>query len=334
MRLCAISVDLDEVPCYAAIHGIDTHASSAHAIYEKAVPRLQRFFEREKVAATFFAVGQDLTHAPNAEALRDLQASGHEIASHSYGHHYDLSQRGRAFIEDDIRQSLDAIEKATGKRPTGFRAPGYTMTNEVFDVLRSLGLQYDSSVFPCPSYYIAKSAMIGAIAARAWTGKTKKSRSIIDDPRVLVAPADPYTPGDSYWRASASSRDAISPRGKPATSSREGNQQAMIEVPIGVTRHARLPFIGTSVALAGETGAQLLAMQMVGRPVVVLELHGIDLADADKDGLVWLRPHQPDLRKTAAQKDAAIRAALSVFRANGYKFVTTHEAAMASRNAH
>ena len=70
LRLCAVSVDLDEVPCYAAIHGIDTHAASAHAIYEKAVPRLQRFFAREKVAATFFAVGQDLTHAPNAEALR------------------------------------------------------------------------------------------------------------------------------------------------------------------------------------------------------------------------------------------------------------------------
>ena len=317
LRLCAVSVDLDEVPCYAAIHGIDTQAGSAHAIYEKAVPRLQRFFAREKVAATFFAVGQDLTHAPNAEALRDLQASGHEIASHSQGHHYDLSQRGRAFIEDDIRQSLDAIEKATGKRPTGFRAPGYTITNEMFDVLRSLSLAYDSSVFPCPSYYSAKTAMIGAIAARAWTGKTKKSRSIIDDPRVLLAPANPYVPSDSYWRASSShSRDAL------------------VEVPIGVTRRARLPFIGTSVALAGETGAQLLATQMVGRPVVVLELHGIDLADADEDGLAWLRPHQPDLRKTAAQKDAAIRAALSVLRTNGYKFVTTHEAAMASRSAH
>jgi len=299
--------------------------ASAHAIYEKAVPRLRRFFEREKVAATFFAVGRDLTHAPNAEALRDLQASGHEIASHSQGHHYDLSQRGRAFIEDDIRQSLDSIEKATGKRPTGFRAPGYTVTNEMFDVLRSLGLAYDSSVFPCPSYYSAKTALIGAIAARAWVGKTKKSRSIIDDPRVLLAPADPYTPGDSYWRAASSpSPDAIS---------REGNQQALIEIPIGVTRRARLPFIGTSVALAGEIGAQFLAMQMVGRPVVVLELHGIDLADAEEDGLGWLRPHQPDLRKTAAEKDTAIRAALSVLRTNGYKFVTTHEAAMAARSA-
>lgn len=316
MRLCAVSVDLDEVPCYAAIHGIDANMpalqESAHAIYERAVPRLQRFFEREKIAATFFAVGQDLAHAPNAEVLRDLQASGHEIASHSFGHHYDLTRRGRAFIEADIRQSLDAIERATGKRPTGFRAPGYTITDEVFEVLRSLGLQYDSSVFPCPSYYGAKAAMINALRVRALTGKTKKSHSIIDDPRVLAAPANPYIPGDVYWRASSSaSRDAL------------------IEVPIGVTRRTRLPFIGTSVALAGETGAQLLATQMVGRPVVVLELHGIDLADADQDGLAWLRQHQPDLRKTAAEKDIALRGAISVLRANGYKFVTTHEAAMA-----
>ena len=73
----------------------------------------------------------------------------------------------------------------------------------------------------------------------------------------------------------------------------------------------------------------MLARQMVGRPVVVLELHGIDLADAEGDGLGWLAPHQPDLRRSAVQKRAAIAAAMETMRANGYRFVTTEEAAAA-----
>ena len=43
----------------------------------------------------------------------------------------------------------------------GFRAPGYTITDEVFDVLAELGVAYDSSVFPCPAYWAAKAAAIG-----------------------------------------------------------------------------------------------------------------------------------------------------------------------------
>ena len=72
---------------------------------------------------------------------------------------------GRAEIRRQIEEGARAIERATGERPVGFRAPGYTITDEVFDVLAELGVAYDSSVFPCPAYWAAKAAAIALIAA-------------------------------------------------------------------------------------------------------------------------------------------------------------------------
>ncbi len=300
MRLCAVSVDLDEIACYAAIHGL-SHEGSERAIYEKALPRLARLFDEEGLRATFFAVGADLDEE-NAARLRALHAAGHEIGNHSLSHRYDLTRLGRDAIRAEIEGGADAIERACGERPAGFRAPGYTITDEVFDVLAELGVRYDSSVFPCPAYYGAKAAAIAAIRARG-----RRSRSIVDDPRVLTAPADPYRAGRPYWR-----------RGR-----------GVAELPIGVSRGPRLPFIGTYVALAGEAGARLMARSIAGRPLVNLELHGIDLADADEDGLRWLAPHQLDLRRSARAKEASIRAAIRELRDAGYELVRLRDAAEA-----
>jgi hypothetical protein len=305
-RLCAVSVDLDEVPCYTAIHGLPSPRDDrAHAIYRRALPRFAELFADLGVPATFFAVGRDLADRPSQRALRKLAEVGHEIGSHSQSHFYDLIRRPRAVIEREVVDASDAIEDAVGARPVGFRAPGYTVTDELLDVLAAEGLLYDSSVFPCPSYYGLKAAAISAIALRG-----RKSRSIVGDPRVLLAPADPYELGRPYHRRGA---------------------RGLVELPVGVTRDetGRLPYIGTSVVMAGERGARALTELVVGRPLVNLELHGIDLADADEDGLGFLRPHQPDLRKTRRQKEAALRAALGRLREAGYRFVPLAAAARA-----
>ncbi|MBK8169737.1 MAG: polysaccharide deacetylase family protein [Sandaracinaceae bacterium] len=299
----ALSVDLDEIPCYAAIHGIESQGLSAvHAVYDKAIPRYEELLDKEGIRATFFTIGSDLSREENAATIARLCAAGHEIANHSYSHFYDLTRRDRDVIRNDIAMGAREIERVTKKKPVGFRAPGYTITDTVFEVLEELGVEYDSSVFPCPSYFAAKSAAIAAISFRG-----RKSRSIVDDPRVLFAPADPYRVGKPYWKKG----------------------RGLLELPIGVTRDAtaRLPYIGTSVVLWGEPAAKQLTRAIIGRPFVNLELHGIDLSDAEQDNLDFLRPHQPDLRKTFVQKSSALRAAIHQLRDAGYEFVTCAEAA-------
>ena len=302
-RLAAVSVDLDEIPCYTAIHGLVARRDETrHAIYRAALPRLADLFARSGIPATFFAIGRDLADAQNAAALVRLAAAGHEIGNHSLHHHYDLSRLSRAEMQAEVEGGIAAIESHVGVRPTGFRAPGYTINDALFDVLRQLNVGYDSSVFPCPAYYAAKVAAIAAIKLRG-----RRSRSVIDDPRVLSARANPYRIGSPYFRAG----------------------EGMLELPIGVTRTAagRLPFIGTSLVLAGTAGARALTRAIIGRPLINLELHGIDLADAMADGLSFLAPYQPDLRRTAQQKSATLAAVFSDLVRAGYRFVTLAEAA-------
>ncbi len=305
-KLAAVSVDLDEIDCYAAIHGLDQASlideDARRAIYRRALPRLTGLFERLSIPVTFFAIGRDLVHDDNRRALAALHAQGHEIANHSLNHFYDLTRREREVQRAEIAGGADAIEAAVGVRPRGFRAPGYTVTDALLEVLAEEGALYDASVFPCPPYYLAKVSAIAAIKLR---GRT--SHSIVDHPRVMFAPAEPYRIGKSYTQ-----------RG-----------EGLVEIPNGVTSNltGRLPFIGTSVALAGERGARVLASLASRRNFVSLELHGIDLADADEDGLTALAPHQPDLRKRAADKEAALVAAIETLARRGFRFVTLADAA-------
>jgi hypothetical protein len=303
-RLCAVSVDLDEIPCYTAIHGLSVALTptAAQAVYRKALPRLAALFDAQHVRATFFAIGRDLQHAHAAQALRTLAAQGHEIGNHSYDHRYDLTRLSPEQMREQVLRGSQAIEQAVGQRPHGFRAPGYTFTDTLSRILQELELSYDSSVWPCPAYYAPKLLAIGAYRLLK-----RPTRSIPDHPRVLTAPGDPYRMGASYTR-----------RG-----------HGLLELPVGVTRDStgRLPFIGTSLTLAGRAGAELLCRLTEGRELINLELHGIDAADAELDELTGLRDAQWDLRKSAQTKLEILEATLTRLRKAGYSFVTLAEAA-------
>ena len=301
MRLAAVSVDLDEIHHYFEIHGLTPPNGAGTLVYDAAIDRLRGLADAGRFPLTLFAIGRDLDREASRDRLRAAAAEGHEIANHSLDHRYDLVRLGRAEIERQIAEGASVIEAACGRRPVGFRAPGYTITDEVFDVLADLGVLYDASVFPCPAYWMAKTAAIGLIRLRG-----RESRSIVDTPSVLRAPTRPYRAGKPYWTTG----------------------EGVLEIPVQVTRGLRLPFIGTSVTLAGPTRARWLAKMCVGEPLVNLELHGIDVLDAN-DGLEALRPHQPDVKVPHATKTASILAAVEVLRKAGYTFVTMQEAAAA-----
>ena len=300
MRLASVSVDLDEIPNYFEIHGLGSPSGAAASlVYDVALTRLRELADAGGFPLTLFTIGRDVARREASQGLRDAASKGHEIANHSLDHRYDLVRLGRDEIARQIGEGARVIEEATGQAPVGFRAPGYTITDEVFDVLADLGVSYDASVFPCPAYFAAKTAAIGAIALRG-----RKSRSIVDTPKVLLAPTRPYRVGRPYWKRGA----------------------GLLEIPVQVTRGLRLPFIGTSVTLAGPSRARLLAKMCVGEPLVNLELHGIDVLDA-ADGLEALRPHQPDVRVPHRRKLDALFAVVHELRAAGYSFVTMREAA-------
>jgi peptidoglycan/xylan/chitin deacetylase (PgdA/CDA1 family) len=301
-HLCAISVDLDEVHHYFAIHGSTPPAGAAlHAVYERGVRRFRDFAASERLPLTLFAVGADLERAENASLLRAMAEQAHVLGNHTFDHHYDLTRRDEAEIRAQIERANDIIGARAGQRPTGFRAPGYTMSDAVYRALAASGMAYSSSVFPCPWYYAAKVAAIGGYRL---VGKT--SSSIVSSPRVLAAPRGPYRTGEPYFIAGT----------------------GLLELPIQVTPGLRLPFIGTSLIGLGPRLARRLAASLVGQALVNLELHGIDLLD-EHDGLAELAPHQLDLRVPLASKWDVLTEVVRVFRDAGYAFVRLDEAARA-----
>jgi len=300
MRLCSLSIDLDEIPNYHALHGLPAPTGrGATAVYDLALERLDDFARAHALPLTLFAIGADMARPQNALALRRMVERGHEIGNHTLDHRYDLTRLSKPEMARQVQAGILVLEGATQQRPVGFRAPGYTVTDELFDVLLDSEVIYDSSVFPSPAYYLAKAAAKAAIFVRG-----RRSRSVFDSPAVLKAPTRPYRVGTPYWK--------------------KGN--GMLELPVQVTRGLRLPYIGTALTLAGPNRARWLTRQILGEPLVNLELHGIDALDADDD-LEDLRPHQPDVRVAAPKKLDAVSAALELLREAGYTFVLLREAA-------
>ena len=302
-RLASLSVDLDGISHYHAIHGLQplaTNAPARHAVYDLALPRIDDFCRAHGLTSTLFAIGTDLERPKNGTILRGLSERGHAVENHSHSHRYDLSRLSRTELQQDITKAQDAITQATGRTPQGFRAPGYTINDVVLDVLDELSFLYDSSVFPCPFYYGAK---VMIIAGMRVLGRT--SASIIDTPRVVAAPSRPYRPGTPWF---------------------VHGQRSLVELPIQVTPRLRLPLIGTSIGLAGPTVSRILAQACADEPLVNIELHGIDFLDAS-DGLEHLVPYQSELRIPLARRLDALTAVVETLQERGVRFVRLDEAA-------
>jgi peptidoglycan-N-acetylglucosamine deacetylase len=314
-RVVSVSVDLDPVECYWRIHALPgaPPEDARHAILRRCLPRFAELFARHGVRATFFIVARDLDEDALGRALLgQLARDGHELASHTYSHPYDLVRLSSERIASEIDRAHALIGACAGAAPCGFRAPGYDVSAEVLDVLRARRYRYDSSAFPSAPYYGAKALVMGAMRVVG-----RKSGSTLGDPRVLGAPLSPYHPakGAPYRRAP----------GKPGS----GGGLDIIELPISVTPFARLPVIGTSLVTAPAWLRRHLVAAALRAPFFNLELHGIDLADAAADEIPpALVARQPDLRRPLAHKLAALEETLAAARAAGARFERLDEVAL------
>lgn len=300
----AVSIDLDAVECYFRIHALPgpPPEGARFAILRRCLPRFAELFAKHGIKATFFVVGRDLDEDREGRALlAELSGAGHELANHSYAHLYDLTRLPRAHQAEEVDRAHAAIAACAGRAPDGFRSPGYETSAGLLDILCERGYRYDSSAFPAVPYYLAKAAVMGSLRLRG-----RRSGSILAHPSVLTAPRAPYRPaaGHPYKRGA----------------------QPILELPMTVTRFLRMPVIGTSLVATPEWLRRSLVASALREPFFNLELHGIDLADADADGFpAALIARQPDLRVPLARKVAALDRTLSEARAAGARFVTLRD---------
>ncbi len=145
--LASLSLDLDNEWSYMKTHG-DPAWESHPSYLDVVVPRFLGILARLEQRITVFIVGQDAALEKNAEALARLAPAGHEIGNHSFHHEPWLDRYSRTQLEDEISRASEAIERATGRRPVGFRGPGFSLSRTTLDVLAEHDYRYDCTTFP------------------------------------------------------------------------------------------------------------------------------------------------------------------------------------------
>lgn len=134
-------LDLDSAP---AVQAWDVLPSTVERNFRK----LLGMFARNDVRTTCFFLGWVAERYPHL--VREASSQGHEIASHGYSHGLVFQSSAEQFFAD-ISRSKDLLEQISGQRVLGYRAPGFSATEQTpwfFEKLAEAGYQYDSSVFP------------------------------------------------------------------------------------------------------------------------------------------------------------------------------------------
>jgi len=146
-----VHVDLDGLWTLARCYGYpDQDSFDDDAVFTTGLPRLIELLDDLELRATFFMSGRDLEYPAKKDAVRRLIADGHEPASHGWGHDLDYGRWDVEELGTVLERTNQAIEQATGQRPTGFRAPGYSVSPGVLQACVNAGLRYDGSVLPTP----------------------------------------------------------------------------------------------------------------------------------------------------------------------------------------
>jgi len=98
--------------------------------------------------ATFFVLGNVARKYPNL--VRRMASEGHELGVHGDEHQYIFDLTPEQF-RDQTRGAIDVIEQVASAPVVGHRAAAFSVVRETLwatDVIRDLGLRYDSSIFP------------------------------------------------------------------------------------------------------------------------------------------------------------------------------------------
>jgi len=94
------------------------------------------------VRATFFVLGWVAARCP--ELVREMDARGHEVASHGYTHRL-VPTCSDVDLRDDLISSRHCLEDILGKRVAGYRAPSFSIEPRLIRLLAQCGYLYDSS---------------------------------------------------------------------------------------------------------------------------------------------------------------------------------------------
>lgn len=285
-----LSLDLDNLWCYQRSFGLESWRDYP-SFLDLALPRILDFLDCLDLKITFFIIGRDASDYRNHPLLGNIVGRGHEVGNHSYDHELTLHGQSRESIKSEIQRAQDAIEEASGQRPTGFRGPAFGLSSDLLEVLAELGYAYDAST--CPNSL--------GLVARLW--HRSKASKVGSDDRVL----------SSLYGGLRDSRQPLRPYNWSLS------HGAVVEVPVTTLPLLRLPFHGTYLnyladfapGLArGYLAAALSTCRMRAVPPSFL-LHATDFLGCDDAPEL---SYMPGMKRSAEAKTAFMTEVLSRYR--------------------
>ena len=108
------------------------------------VERILRLLDRERIPATFFVPGHTADTYP--DSVRAIVRAGHEVGHHGYLHENPVALESAEREREVLERGLDALDRAAGVRPRGYRSPAWDNSPHTIELLVEHGFRYESSL--------------------------------------------------------------------------------------------------------------------------------------------------------------------------------------------
>jgi peptidoglycan-N-acetylglucosamine deacetylase len=178
------------------------------------------FLDDYGIKATLFMVGNDFKPEKNHSVIQTMSAQGHEIANHTMTHAQGFRLLSSEEKEAEIAGMEEICERVVGKKPVGFRSPGWNMGDDAIEILKRRGYTYDSSIHP-----MILTPLMKFLHWRSMSGYDTAMRTTLGHLYYMFAPRKPYHSGSSRL-------------GRPG-------KGGILEFPLTVLPLVRLPFWAT-----------------------------------------------------------------------------------------
>lgn len=303
-QIALISSDIDTLESIYKGHGCRRQGGYTYEEFEIGLNNFNTFLDEYNALATLFMVGQDLKSRKHRGIVKELHNSGHEIANHSYTHPHGFRWLKEEEQLEELINMEDACEAVIGRKPLGFRAPGWNISDDALPVLRERGYRYDSSIFPTSFMPILK--MMNWLTNYS---RPKRDRTTLGQANYAFAPTQPYEVSDTKLA-------------KPGKS-------GLFELPITVSPLLRIPYSATFIISYGLGIFKMMtnSLKRLGS-VIHLQFHLSDFVDYTSASLNTQTPRggrgqyvPQSLKVPLLQKTTLFRKAMDIL-AVDYHFPT------------
>ena len=149
----------------------------------------------DETKATFFVPGW--TADNYTDAIAQCAKRGHEVAHHGYHHVPPTSFANAEEEREELERGIEAIEKATGMRPVGYRSPAWELSPHTLGLLGGLEFSYSSNMMDADGPYEHK---LDGNAGAAGLVELPVSWTLDDYPFFMARPERTAGEVEEIWR--------------------------------------------------------------------------------------------------------------------------------------